>query len=44
MDPKGETVSGISHVTQHDGNLYFGNLMGNYVSVLDKQHIPPIAA
>jgi sugar lactone lactonase YvrE len=36
LDPKGESVSSVSAVTESaDGKLFFGNLMGDYVSYVD---------
>jgi len=34
MDTKGLQVSSVSAVTEFDGKLFLGNLMGDYVSVL----------
>jgi hypothetical protein len=34
MDSKGAQVSSVSAVTEFDGKLFLGNLMGDYVSVL----------
>lgn len=34
MDPRGETLSTVSSVTEHDGRLFLGNLKGDFVSVV----------
>ena len=34
MDSKGAQVSSISAVTEFDGKLFLGNLMGDFVSVV----------
>ena len=34
MDSKGAQVSSVSAVTEFEGKLFLGNLMGDYVSVL----------
>ena len=43
MDHKGEHVSSVSAVVETDNQLFLGNLNGDYVSVLDKSHLPPIS-
>lgn len=35
MDPDGSHIASVSSVTEHQGRLFLGNLMGDYVSVLD---------
>jgi hypothetical protein len=37
-DPSGAHVSFVSAVSEHDGKLFLGNLVGSYVSVLDLEH------
>ena len=32
MDPEGSHISYISSATEYDGRLFFGNVMGKYVS------------
>jgi len=34
FDPEGEHISSVSAVTEHNGTLFFGNLAGDYVSML----------
>lgn len=34
-DVQGGFISGISSVTEHDGHLFLGNLIGDYISVFD---------
>ena len=34
VDPSGQQVSYISAVSEHEGQLFLGNLVGDYVSVL----------
>jgi len=33
LDPTGERVAFVSSATEHQGNLFLGNLRQNYVSV-----------
>lgn len=40
MDPDGSTINSISSVTEHKGRLYFGNVAGDYISILDKRNLP----
>lgn len=35
MDSDGSVVSSISAVTEHKGRLFFGNVLGDYVSYID---------
>lgn len=35
MDSDGSAVSFISAVTEHNGRLFFGNVVGNYISYID---------
>lgn len=35
MDSDGSVVSSISAVTEHKGRLFFGNVVGDYVSYID---------
>lgn len=35
MDSDGSVVSTISAVTEHKGRLFFGNLVGDFVSYID---------
>lgn len=35
MDPDGGFITHVSSVEEHDGRLYLGNLVGDYVSVFD---------
>lgn len=35
MDSDGSVVSTISSVTEHNGRLFFGNLVGDFVSYID---------
>ena len=35
MDPTGERVFTVSAATEHGGQLFLGNLMGDFVSVVD---------
>lgn len=37
MDTDGSVVNSISSVTEHNGRLLFGNVVGDYVSYLDRQ-------
>lgn len=41
-DTTGRHVSFVSAVSEHDGKLFLGNLVGSYVSVLDlhQPHTP----
>ena len=41
MDPDGSHVSHVSSVTEHDGQLFLGNLAKDYVSVLDLSEVVP---
>lgn len=35
MDPDGRVLSGLSSVHEHNGALYFGSVVNNYVAVLN---------
>ena len=37
MDTDGSVVSSISSVTDHNGRLFFGNVLGDYVSYIDRR-------
>ena len=39
MDPKGTKLSTISAVTEHAGQLFLGNLKGNFVSVVNLKDV-----
>lgn len=35
MDSDGSVANSISAVTEHKGRLFFGNVLGDYVSYID---------
>lgn len=39
FDPKGKKVSTISAVTEHDGQLFLGNLKSNFVSIVNLEDL-----
>ena len=39
MDPDGSNINSISSVAEHKRRLYFGNVAGDYISILDKSDI-----
>ena len=43
-DPTGEVVSSVSSAEEHDGKLWMGNLLGNYVSYIPLDELPADAA